>query len=287
MEIICSNCKQPQIDNKLHYCTFCFQSFSEVNPQNHKNIAHNSEPKRLNDISVSATLKLTDDGHIITFGLKPLGQLIHDNLLKVIFFELVLVPILVVANGVLDVAIPFLFRVRIGYLSLIIITFMMVNTLVLIPLLRAKKLVMNESTGDYFYKNKSQIKKGKLSEFKKILVVKKIKRVPQGRYSREYTLTSWEVSIQLTSGEKIILHQFTHTDDGKESQRLAASWNLDSSEDGKSVIKAILSSSMEKDIFNTFWADTGQDVRNMVMQLSQRLHLEIELAGSGKFHQVS
>jgi hypothetical protein len=225
---------------------------------------------------ISPTKEIIDDGKKIVIGLKPLGRLIHDNLSGILFFELMLFFVLLPGCGILEVFLALIFKIRAVYWDLLPSLFFFINLLKLIPLLFTNNLLINQLTGKFFSKHNFKEKAGKISDFKKILVSRRAKRIYANKYHKEYTVTSWKIYLVLDSGKKIFLHKFSNEDNGEESQRLSASWNTGTGEDGQKVIKAILANEKENVLLNNFWADTGQEARQFVTKLAQRLNLEIE-----------
>lgn len=288
MEIVCVNCGMKQLENKLHYCPFCFHSFSELNEQNSQsdNITVNhdktsfpnktdnkdkpEEKKLLNNLSISSTLKTQDDGKTFAIILKPLSQLIYDNIWEIIVFEsLMLVLIFFISFFVTLMLI--IFRFRFYFVYIYIISFILINLIKLIKLALTKNLTLNEINGKYSISNYFKINQGKISDLKNILVIKSKKKVSANKYHKAYTITSWELNIESDNGKRFFLNKFSYKDDeGKEAQGLLSSMLSD-----RNTVKIIEQCEEEKDLFNTFWSDNGQEARNLATKLAERLNIEI------------
>ena len=125
MEIVCLNCGQKQLDNKLHYCTFCFKPFynSTITTSRKTN-------ESLNNLKFSSTRKIEDNGTNLTITLKPLKELILDNIFSFLFFEILL---FILIHAILFF-IAFAFRFY--YYHLDTLLFIMINISIYSSLLR-------------------------------------------------------------------------------------------------------------------------------------------------------
>lgn len=283
MERVCLHCGQTQIDNKLHYCQFCYKYFSEFGKNASSNEAKikYKEKELLNNLNVSPTRKIDDSGKIFSINLKPLTQLIYDNIIKIFFFDLLLFISLSTFIFILGISSHFY---KSNYYFITIFSFIIINIVfTLTKLTFTQKLLINESNNRYRLSNFFIKKEGKLSEFRSILVVKSFKEMHDNEGNIEYVITYWKLYLTLDDNSKIFLSTFKSSEDdrGKEAQGLAATWKYDYKKDDSNLIKAIESSQeqVEKSLLDAlFWSNTpqGQEAKSLAMKIAKRLDLEVE-----------
>ncbi|MFN8672986.1 MAG: hypothetical protein U0457_13025 [Candidatus Sericytochromatia bacterium] len=230
----------------------------------------------LNNLEFSNTQKIHDDGNIISIKLKPINELLLDNLFNILLGEISLVFLVYLATSFIYIAcsiskIPF-------YDLYTIILFIIPHLIIIFKLAFIRNFIINKKNNEFVvFNNIKTIKYIKITELDKIMVSKKVKLVKAGKYNREYTLTTWEVYLIDKHKEKIFLTKFINKDDASESKRLLSSFTSSYTEETRQVLNSIFIFGYDKVFFDNFWSDTGEKIKNLVTKLADSLNLKLEL----------